>query len=63
LLKGCPHLLRGAEIRRVARIEEVRIEGSAVALALFLEHLAQVTRERLDVDRRDACLAEAGAPG
>jgi hypothetical protein len=49
--------------RCVARIEEVRIEGSAVALALFLEHLAQVTRERPDVDRRDACLAEAGAPG
>src|SRR5712671_1481186 len=54
LLEGGEHLLRRAEVRRVARVEEVRIERRAPGLALFLEHFAQVVRERLDVDRRDA---------
>jgi hypothetical protein len=54
LLEGGPHPLRGAEIRRVARVKEVRMERRAPELALFLEHFAQVVRERLDVDRRDA---------
>src|SRR6267143_1580230 len=54
LLEGGPHPLRGAEIRRVARVEEVGIERRAPELALFLERFAQVVRERLDVDRRDA---------
>ncbi len=54
LLEGGPHPLRGAEERRVARVKEVRIERRAPELALFLEHFAQVVRERLDVDRRDA---------
>src|SRR5438552_10532087 len=54
LLEGGPHPLRGAEERRVARVEEVRIERRAPELALFLERLAQVVRERLDVDRWDA---------
>src|SRR5206468_10258954 len=35
LLEGSPHLLRGAEIRWVARVEEVRIERRAPELALF----------------------------
>src|SRR5258705_3581938 len=54
LLEGGPHPLRGAEVRRVARVEEVRIERRAPERALFLERFAQVVRERLDVDRRDA---------
>src|SRR6266536_6183004 len=54
LLEGGPHPLRGPEERRVARVEEVRIERRAPELALFLERFAQVVRERLDVDRRDA---------
>jgi hypothetical protein len=54
LLQGGPHPLRGAEECHVARIEEVWIEGRAPELALFLERFAQVARERLDVDRRDA---------
>src|SRR5207244_12535827 len=49
-----PHLLGGAEVRRVAGVEEIRIERRAPELALFREHFAQVVRERLDVDRRDA---------
>src|SRR6266567_85952 len=54
LLEGGPHLLRGAKIRGVVRVEEIRIERRAPELALFLEHFAQVLRERPDVDRRDA---------
>src|SRR5438874_2558823 len=54
LLEGGPHRLRGAEVRRVARVEEVRIKRRASELALLLERIAQVVRERLDVDRRDA---------
>src|SRR5262249_44707960 len=54
LLHGGPHLLRGAEVRRVARVEEVGMERRAPELALFLERVAQVVRERLDVDRWDA---------
>jgi hypothetical protein len=44
----------GAEVRRVARVEEVGIERRAPELALFLERFAKVVRERLDVDRRHA---------
>src|SRR3989449_7064821 len=54
LLESGPHRLRGAEVRRVARVEKVGIERRAPELALFLERFAQVVRERLDVDRRDA---------
>src|SRR2546429_199709 len=54
LLEGGPHPLRGAVIRRIARVEEVWIERRALELALFLERFPQVVRERLDVDRRDA---------
>src|SRR5262249_22630460 len=54
LLHGGPHLLRGAEVRRVARVEEVGMERRAPELALFLERVAHVVRERLDVDRWDA---------
>ena len=53
-LKGGPHRLRGAEVRRVARVEEVGIERRAPELALFLKRFAQIVWARLDVDRRDA---------
>src|SRR5262245_23842227 len=36
LLEGGPHRLRGAEVRWVARVEEVRMERRAPELALFL---------------------------
>src|SRR3989442_6449714 len=45
---------RGAEVCRVARVEKIGIERRAPELALFLERFAQIVRERLDVDRRDA---------
>src|ERR1700730_5285581 len=54
LLESGPHRLRGAEVCRVSRVEEVRIERRAPELALFFELFAQVIRECLDVDRRDA---------
>src|SRR5206468_3361890 len=54
LLKGGPHRLRGAEVRRVARVEKIGIGRRAPELALFLERFAQIVGERLDVDRRDA---------
>src|SRR6185503_8381780 len=54
LLEGGEHRLRGAEVRRVARIEEVGIERLPVPLALLLERFPQVLRKRLDVDRWDA---------
>lgn len=54
LLEGGPHRLRGAEVRRVARVEEIGIERRAVNPTLFLECFSQIARERLDVDRRDA---------
>src|SRR5258707_12989670 len=38
LLECSPHTMRGAEVGRVARVEEIRIERRAPALALFLEH-------------------------
>src|SRR4029077_16941834 len=60
LLERGPHPMRGAEIPRVARVEEVRIERRAPALALFLEHLAQVVRERLELDQRDGCPFQHG---
>ena len=53
-LKGGPHHLRGAEVCRVARVEEIGIERRAPEFALFLERFAQVVWARLDVDRRDA---------
>src|SRR5271165_4233555 len=54
MLEDGPHLPRGAEVSRVARVEKVRIERRAPALALFLEHVAQVVRQRLNIERRDA---------
>src|SRR5213082_3545683 len=54
LLESGPHRLRGAEVCRVARVEEVGIERRAAELALFLQRFAQVVRERLDVERRNA---------
>src|SRR5258705_14023959 len=54
LLEGGPHPLRGAEERRVARVEEVWVEWRAIELALLLERLPQVLRKRLDLDRRNA---------
>src|SRR5262249_18546165 len=57
LLEGRPHRLRGAEVRRIARVEQVRIERRAPELLLLRERLAQVVRERFDVDRRDTRLA------
>src|SRR5262249_23881783 len=55
LLERGPHRPRRAEVRRVAGVEEIRIERRAIELALFLERSAQVVRERFDVDGRDAC--------
>src|SRR5215470_3548883 len=57
LLEDLKHRLRGAEIRRVARVEEVGMERRAPELALLLERVAQVVRERLDVDGRDPRLS------
>src|SRR6266567_2898639 len=54
LLEGGKHRLRGAEVGRVARVEELRIKRRAPELPLFLERFAEIVRERLDVDRRDA---------
>src|SRR2546426_585803 len=54
LLESGSHRLRGAEVCRVARVEKVGIERRAPELALLLERFAQVVRERLDVDQRDA---------
>jgi len=48
------HRVRGAEVRRVARVDEVGIEWRAPALSLLLERVAKVVRERLDVDRRSS---------
>jgi hypothetical protein len=56
-LKSRPHRLRGAEVRRVARVEQVGIERRAPELALFLERFAQIVGARFDVDRRDARFA------
>src|SRR5205807_8933009 len=53
LLEDGPHPVRSTEVRRVARIEEVRIERRAPALALLLEHVAQVVWQRLYVGRWD----------
>jgi hypothetical protein len=50
LLEGGPHCMRSTEVNQVARVEQVWIERSAVALALSLKYLAQVVRERLYVD-------------
>src|SRR5262249_16708284 len=54
LLERRPHRLRRAKVSGVTRIEKIGIERRAVELALFVERLAQVVRDRLDVDRRDA---------
>src|SRR5258705_696211 len=54
LLEGGPHRRRGAEVRRVARVEEVWIKRLAPELALFVERFPQVLRERLLVDGRNA---------
>src|SRR5262245_31616142 len=54
LLHGGEHPLRGAEVRRVARVEEVWMEGRAVEFAVFFESPTQVVGERVNVDRRDA---------
>src|SRR5258705_4013983 len=53
LLEGGPHRLRSAEVRRVARVEKVRIHRRAQALALLLERFTQVLRQRLDGDGRN----------
>jgi len=53
LLHSGEHSLRGAEVRRIARVEEIWIEGRAVEFALFLEGLTEVVGERLNVDRWD----------
>jgi hypothetical protein len=52
-LEGGPHHARRAEVRWVARVEEVGIERRTVEPTLFLERFAQVVWERRDVDRRD----------
>jgi Bacterial conjugation TrbI-like protein len=41
----------------MTRVQEVGIQRRAPELALFLERLAQVVWERLDINRRDACFS------